>query len=370
MFQADLWGILTLAAIAMCWSLAVVLYRVGSSGSVARKLALLLFVEGMTLGTSDSVMYLTTSPADLYGRYPEFFNWQMIVHTLGDCAMLALYPTFLTAALQTKMTRPFESGRIRFGLAAIATALFVVIQVSPLRISGSLLYAALALLFAFALVASVDAWRGAVGEARVRAGVFALAFGIRDLCWGFLYGNAVWELLAGTYQAIPDPVAPRFMAYTLGTLISVPLIAYGILRSQLFDIDLRIRWTIKQSTLAAAVVAIIFVISEGANQFLSAEFGAFAGLIAAAIVVFFLAPLQRFADRVAGAAMPNTHDTPEYAAFRKLKVYEAAVSEALQGGAVSDKERALLNRLRDTLGVLPADAEALEHDLRVRATGV
>lgn len=37
----------------------------------------------------------------------------------------------------------------------------------------------------------------------------------------------------------------------------MPLIAYGILRGQLFDIDLRIRWTIKQSTLAGAIVAII-----------------------------------------------------------------------------------------------------------------
>ena len=71
------------------------------------------------------------------------------------------------------------------------------------------------------------------------------------------------------------------MAYTLGTLISVPLIAYDILRSQLLDIDLGIRWTIKQSTLAAAVVAIFFMISEGANRFLSAELGAVGGLMAA-----------------------------------------------------------------------------------------
>ncbi len=41
----------------------------------------------------------------------------------------------------------------------------------------------------------------------------------------------------------------------------------------------------------------------------------------AAIVVFFLAPLQCFAERVASVAMPNTQNTPEYAAFRKLQVY-------------------------------------------------
>ncbi len=49
MFQANSVGILALVALAMCWGLAVVLYRVGTTGSVARKLSLLLVVEGATL---------------------------------------------------------------------------------------------------------------------------------------------------------------------------------------------------------------------------------------------------------------------------------------------------------------------------------
>jgi hypothetical protein len=152
----------------------------------------------------------------------------------------------------------------------------------------------------------------------------------------------------------------------LGTLGAVPLIAYGILRTQLFDIDLRIRWTIKQSTVAAAVVSFVYLVSEGASRLLSSELGNVAGLLAAAAVVFFMAPLQRFAERVASAAMPNTVNTPEYAAHRKMQVYEAAVGEALQGGGISRKERALLNRLRDSLGIATADAEALELDLQAR----
>ena len=55
-------------------------------------------------------------------------------------------------------------------------------------------------------------------------------------------------------------------------------------------------------------VAVIFVISEGASQFLSDELGKVAGLLAAGVVMFFLAPLQRFAERVASAAMPNTQN--------------------------------------------------------------
>ena len=142
----------------------------------------------------------------------------------------------------------------------------------------------------------------------------------------------------------------------------MPLVAYGILRAQLFDIDLRIRWTIKQSTLAAAVVAIVYAVSEGASRLLSSELGNVAGLFAAAVVVFCLAPLQRFAERVAATAMPNTHNTPEYAAFRKLQVYEAAVAEALPGG-ISDKERAILRHLQQSLGISAGDATAVEETL-------
>ena len=52
-----------------------------------------------------------------------------------------------------------------------------------------------------------------------------------------------------------------------------------------------------------------------------------------------------------------------HAAHRKLQVYESTVAEALQGGGISEKERALLNRLRDTLGIAKVDADAIEHDL-------
>lgn len=170
-------------------------------------------------------------------------------------------------------------------------------------------------------------------------------------------------LLARSVAQVPgggphlDRVTPQ-----LSSLLAIPLIAYGILRAQLFDIDLRIRWTIKQSTLAAVVVTIIFLAPEGADRLLSAEIGNFAGLLAAAIVVFFLAPLQRLAEHVASVAMPNTQSTPEYAAFRKMQVYEAVIAEAQQDGGISAKERALLNRLRDSLGVSASDADAIERE--------
>ena len=56
--------------------------------------------------------------------------------------------------------------------------------------------------------------------------------------------------------------------------------------------------------------------------------------------------------------MSNTQNTPEYAAFRKMQVYEAAFAEALQVGGISQKERSLLGHLRDLLGISETTAES------------
>jgi hypothetical protein len=376
MLHASPTGILALISVTMSWSFAVVLFRAGLRGSVARRLSLLMFVEGLALVTSGSIDLLFSMSADLYLAHPWFLLVEDIVHAAADCGMLALYPPFLAAALQTRLTRPFASRRVFAGMVVACVLLWLALarpfvvaglhaaapDFEQLAVPAAILYVALVVLFVFAFVASVHAWHISTGAARKRARVFAFAFGFRDVCWGLIYAMMVGELVLGDYTAVFVDNPPWFIVYALGTFGAVPLIAYGILRTQLFDIDLRIRWTIKQSTLAAAVVAIVYVMSEGASQLLSNELGNVAGLLAAAVVVFFLAPLQRFAERVATAAMPNTHNTPEYAAFRKLQVYEAAVADVLPGG-VSEKERALLRRLQQSLAISSDDAAAIENEL-------
>jgi hypothetical protein len=364
MFQADLEGILALVAVLLSWALAVLLFRIGTPGSVARKLAVLLIFEGITLGSSDAFFNLLASPADVFEQYPWLSTAQHIIHHFGDCVMLALYPPFLAAALQTRFTRPFGRKRMRIGVAFLSAMLFLMAMFGPWQISMTLLYTAMSLVFVFAFVASVNAWYIATGAARSRALIFALAFGFRDFCWIIIYADGIrlmWfrpELLEGFTPPF------YYIIYTLGTLFAVPLIAYGILRTQLFDIDLRIRWTIKQSTVAGVFVAVMFVISEGASQFLSDELGSVAGLLAAGVLMFFLTPLQQFAERVASVAMPNTENTPTYAAFRKMQVYEAALAEAQHEDGISDRERALLNSLRDSLDISASDARAIEAELQ------
>jgi len=363
MLQFSSIGTLALVALAMCWGLAVVVFRVGPAGSVARQLSLLLVVEGATLISTGYIDLFLTERARSAAWYATFYRTEEVIHTVGDCLMLALYPPFLAAALRTNLAAPFGTRPARIVLLILAATLSVIVLWGSLKVGGTILYILLVLLFLFALIASLDAWRTADGMARSRAGTFAIAFGVRDVCWSFAYGWATVILWQGTYVIVdPNATTAPYLIYALGTLLAVPLIAYGILKTHLFDIDLKIQWTIQQSTVAAIFVAVFYLVTEGTDRLLEAEFGSWVGLLASALLLVFLSPLQRFAERFAGAVMPNTSDTPEYATYRKMRVYEAALVDALQGG-ISDKERALLNHLRNSLGITAANADALERDL-------
>ena len=240
MLQFSAIGLLAVVALAMCWSLAIVVYRVSAAGSVGRQLSLLLVVEGATLISTGYLDLFLSEAARAASWYPAFYRFEEIVHTVGDCLMLALYPPFLAAALRTRLTEPFGTRRARIVLLLLAAVLCMIVLFGSLKIGGTFLYISLVVLFVFALVASIDAWRSAEGIARSRAGTFAVAFGARDVCWSFVYGWATLVLWQGTY-AIVDPSAPTvpFLVYALGKAQRVlggidcaggPLAAHGAVR--------------------------------------------------------------------------------------------------------------------------------------------
>ncbi len=145
--------------------------------------------------------------------------------------------------------------------------------------------------------------------------------------------------------------------------VGVAMLAYAILRHALFDIDLKVKWTVKQSTVAAFFVTVFFFVSEAAETFFSAAIGPYLGLVAAALLVFALAPLQRVAERVADAAMPHVEDTQAYREGRKEEVYRATLAELVADGRVSTKERRALFRLQESLGLDATVANRLEAEV-------
>ena len=92
MLQANAMGFFGVVSAVMCWGFAALLFRVSASGSVARKLAVLLVFEGVTLLSSSYLDLFFTPAAIASSWYATFDQVQAWIHRFGDCVLLALYP--------------------------------------------------------------------------------------------------------------------------------------------------------------------------------------------------------------------------------------------------------------------------------------
>lgn len=219
----------------------------------------------------------------------------------------------------------------------------------------------------FALIATFHAMHLAPrgSEERRRAQAFAVAFATRDIL-----AIVFWVLVStGSPDVTQMPEWKLYLAFATNPLaimqvIYLPLLAYGILRSQLFDVDLRIKQGVSAGTVTAILVATYFVISEATQQVVGDRAGPYAGIAAAGGLLLAIHPLSRFGKRVAQAAMPGVDGSDQYLSERKMQVYRAAAEGAFADGALTTKERVLLSRLGGELGLDPRDMVAIEDEIR------
>ncbi|MCA1812799.1 MAG: hypothetical protein LC624_02475 [Halobacteriales archaeon] len=152
---------------------------------------------------------------------------------------------------------------------------------------------------------------------------------------------------------------PQFgIARTLGVLV----LAYAILRHQLLGIDVRVKWTLRQSTVAAAFIGVFFVVSNGAQTLFQSTLGPYLGIAAAGLLIFAIAPLQRAAERLADAAMPGVKPAGDMGPDERTRAYRDAARVPWADGAISKDERALLDQLRETFGLSYEEAALLERE--------
>lgn len=153
-------------------------------------------------------------------------------------------------------------------------------------------------------------------------------------------------------------------------LAMVLLLAYGILRQSLLDIDVKVRWTISKSTVAAAFIAVFFVASEAAQQFFGETLGStYVGIAAAGMLVFAMAPLQRVAERLAERAVPvSSSSAPARGdGDRRVVLYRRAVRFAIRDGRISPDEEVHLFEVAQELGLGAGDAIRLRRDVEREA---
>lgn len=165
--------------------------------------------------------------------------------------------------------------------------------------------------------------------------------------------------------------ASRVGVLGVARILTALILSYAILRHRLLGIDVRVKWTIRQSTVAAIFVAVFLAVAQVAQEVVSDTFGLALGGVAAGALVFALHPLQRFGERVASAAMPGVKAPGEMSPDERAAVYRGLAEVAWADGSLSGDERMMLEEARARLGLDAARAAAIEREvLAAKAKGV
>jgi uncharacterized membrane protein YebE (DUF533 family) len=170
--------------------------------------------------------------------------------------------------------------------------------------------------------------------------------------------------LGGTY--LQGPVAQVVLG--LWRLSLPVLVTYALLRYQLFDLNVKLKWTINRGALATPFLAVFFIVTQATENFLN-QFGILAGSVAAGLLLFALEPLQKVAVRLSDRAMPQTKALPQLSSDERLSLYREQVALAWHDGSLSRKERVMLDTLRERLGLSHAQAARLESQVTSAAPG-
>ena len=358
---------LGLPAAFIAWALALYIYLVAARNRTTWLLIGLLIADGFAVSTSyyNSLYY---NPILVSLGLPAIENVR-VWHQASDWALMSFYVAFIGAILKSPLVswlrRPVVGNTILcIGLAFSASIFWL-----PewfLELVAIPFYVAICVILSWGVIAAFNSWQLAESSSeRARAKAFTIAFGLRDIIWIFTFAVFAYYQLGDGLDALNESPAGVLLKwlYQGAIIFYIPLLAYGILRTQLFDIDLRIKTGLKNGTAAAIFFTIFFVISELASNLLSDQFGTIFGVLAAGVLVFFLDPIFRVGELLSNTAMPNTVATPEYENFRKLQVYDAAVRTALENGNINERERKLLDSLVNSLGIDTVVAQQIEADL-------
>jgi hypothetical protein len=353
----------------------VVALRAGPGRRLNRLLAWLLLLEGAYTGTNVGLIL-----------FVEAESAAKIVSSVGLFTQVALplqYLLFLGEALRTPLTRPFQGRRATI-LIAVGTVLLTAFaflrpdlfqtEVAPSDLGrwnygyrgfGAWVVQLYGLTAVFGLIAAIHAFRrsspGSI--ARNQAGWFIVAFGLRDAYMG---------TMASLYPVLrPIPVWGDFL-YNPGIglvwAVYIPLLAYAILKYQLFSIDLRLKFVLRQGSAGALIATVFLVMSEALESVVAVD-GLVAGVLLAMLVAVLLRPAQKVAERIVAKLMPNVNPDDAYLEERRLAILRAALESATIDGEISRDERDMLDRLQSELSLDAGLAKRLEREALSETAG-
>lgn len=192
--------------------------------------------------------------------------------------------------------------------------------------------------------------------------------------WSSEARNMALFVLAVLLLGIAQPVllGPYISAaqgpfWGVGRLLSVLILGYAILQHEILGIEAKFRWGVSKTTVAGIFIAVFFATSEAAQVLFADVAGGneLIGVGAAALLVFALAPLQRFGDQLAAKAVPEGPGPADPVAPDAMtqppdraspdaddeETYRVTVEKYLADGELTRDEERHLARLATRLGI-------------------
>lgn len=174
-------------------------------------------------------------------------------------------------------------------------------------------------------------------------------------------------LLLGAATGLPDSVGPpRLDLFGLLRIGSALVIAYGLLKFEIFGIDRKVKTGIRGSLVAAVFVLVFFAISESVEFLVSETVGTGAGLAAAGLLTLAFRPIEGAASDVADRIMPGVDDSEDYEERRTREIYQAAVERAAGDEVLTEREKRILGGLREDLDLADDEARSVEEKVLSR----
>lgn len=157
-------------------------------------------------------------------------------------------------------------------------------------------------------------------------------------------------------------LVPHVQLGVVGLTFSGAVIAYGILKHQLFDIQFIVKETFIYLMITVVLIGMFRLIELGLSNLISTTF--FGGdltarLIAAAIVAGMFFPLRSQAIKVGDKLFPKLTKSVKSGHEKNLSIYKTQLEFALADGGITNKEKEMLKALRIDLGISDKDHDKL-----------
>ncbi|MDP6156831.1 MAG: histidine kinase N-terminal 7TM domain-containing protein [Candidatus Thermoplasmatota archaeon] len=133
--------------------------------------------------------------------------------------------------------------------------------------------------------------------------------------------------------------------------ISMSILAYGILKERLFDIDIIVKRSIQYSLVTFALTGVFFLVEKMMENLVKIEVVGqtkLSGFISAGVVILSSMPVKAIGKKLVEKWFPDVKalDPLEAQKMRDLEIYKEQLRVALAGGSVEWNERRLLGQLR------------------------